>query len=991
MTIILFLVDTSSSMNQRTYLGSRPTLLDVAKDAVEKFLKARARDAASRGDRYMLLTFEDPPYNIKAGWKESHSVFMNELKHLQASGITNLGLALKNAFDLLNLNRMQSGIDMYGHGRAPYYLEPSIIIVITDGSSLTHQMGVTQALELPMQNYVVPGSELTREPFRWDQRLFSLVLRLTGSPPMDNSSNMGLPLDSSPIQGMCAVTAGRSYSITSQRGIVQSIEALVSKIQCGVVIQFEKIGPDPPPIESHNSQPETHANATVIPQSDTSNQNQNQPTGTKDANEQQQQQIKIINGNSNQIQQSNDIQHSNSSDAPNIPDQVMSVNNHVANNKLNSQPTQPPCWHNTRSLIYIHRSVQKNFPTGHWPIPESFWPDQSLPALPPRTAHPIVKFTCAPTEPHMMDALPFDKYELESSPLTHYILTRKQPHVAWQVFVSNSSRAPGELGAAFGYLKASTNLNCVNLFVLPYNYPALLPIIEDMLRKPQHPTKPREWKLAFEEYLRNMPPYYANPLKRALSRMNGPSNLVPDNLDGNCFNYAIISKLKNLKQEAKVQFDRLIQSMQHLNKQNPNQDAVRVLQCGNNLRSQVESTSYTNMGCTGRPSQAFFFRYSAMKSELNEFPNFVIRVRDKASAVACNGYENLRIKHTFRNPYDIDRKDLIDQIHLMRANFMQPPSRIKFKDEDQIHTLPVSQMGNYQDYLKKQPTPLREIESTPVRQHMFGNPFKIDKKGMMVDEADSLSGGGPAGEGQSSPVAKGKKLNPNQRRRGPLPKDFILINQNSWQRSPETSPVSSPASSPARPASVDFESSAAGAPETSAGKGKLCEQNGNSIGSPNDTSQLPSPSSSSSSSPTPSSPTSALSPSSSLSSSCESLGSTASGNTVSAILNATTTSNNNSTHSSYGNNNNNNSNNSNNNANNTIRPTEQDLALRSDIFKHIRGPGMNNANVVKSIMKLQGDKRKFILEETIREAKRFKKVTLLHQLNLISRCESIRK
>lgn len=39
MTIILFLVDTSSSMNQRTYLGARPTLLDVAKDAVEKFLK----------------------------------------------------------------------------------------------------------------------------------------------------------------------------------------------------------------------------------------------------------------------------------------------------------------------------------------------------------------------------------------------------------------------------------------------------------------------------------------------------------------------------------------------------------------------------------------------------------------------------------------------------------------------------------------------------------------------------------------------------------------------------------------------------------------------------------------------------------------------------------------------------------------------------------------------------------------------------------------
>lgn len=41
--------------------------------------------------------------------------------------------------------------------------------------------------------------------------------------------------------------------------------------------------------------------------------------------------------------------------------------------------------------------------------------------------------------------------------------------------------------------------------------------------------------------------------------------------------------------------------------------------------------------------------------------------------------------------------------------------------------MPVSQMGNYQEYLKRMTSPLREVESMPVRQHMFGNPFKIDK------------------------------------------------------------------------------------------------------------------------------------------------------------------------------------------------------------------------------------------------------------------------
>lgn len=51
----------------RTYVGGRTTLLDVAKSAVETFVKIRQRSLESRGDRYMLLTFEEPPNNIKAG------------------------------------------------------------------------------------------------------------------------------------------------------------------------------------------------------------------------------------------------------------------------------------------------------------------------------------------------------------------------------------------------------------------------------------------------------------------------------------------------------------------------------------------------------------------------------------------------------------------------------------------------------------------------------------------------------------------------------------------------------------------------------------------------------------------------------------------------------------------------------------------------------------------------------------------------------------
>lgn len=47
MGIILFLVDTSASMNQKTYLGT--SYLDVAKVAIDTFMKVRHTHCAKMG------------------------------------------------------------------------------------------------------------------------------------------------------------------------------------------------------------------------------------------------------------------------------------------------------------------------------------------------------------------------------------------------------------------------------------------------------------------------------------------------------------------------------------------------------------------------------------------------------------------------------------------------------------------------------------------------------------------------------------------------------------------------------------------------------------------------------------------------------------------------------------------------------------------------------------------------------------------------------
>ncbi|XP_049500276.1 integrator complex subunit 6-like isoform X4 [Panthera uncia] len=590
MPILLFLIDTSASMNQRTDLGT--SYLDIAKGAVELFLKLRSRDPASRGDRYMLVTYDEPPYCIKAGWKENHATFMSELKNLQASGLTTLGQALRSSFDLLNLNRLISGIDNYGQGRNPFFLEPSILITITDGNKLTSTAGVQEELHLPL-NSPLPGSELTKEPFRWDQRLFALVLRLPGLASTEPEHLGSVPTDESAITQMCEVTGGRSYCVRTQRMLNQCLESLVQKIQSGVVINFEKTGPDPLPVGED---------------------------GLTDSSR-----------------------------------------------PSNSFAAQP--WHSCHKLIYVRPNSKTGVPVGHWPIPESFWPDQNLPSL---------------------------------------------------VFVTSSGKY-NELGYPFGYLKASTTLTCVNLFVMPYNYPVLLPLLDDLFKV--HKLKPNlKWRQAFDSYLKTLPPYYLLPLKKAL-RMMGAPNLISDNLDCG-LSYSVISYLKKLSQQTKLESERILASV---GKKPPQEIGIKVKNHSGGGVSFTHSKNFRKL----------------LKEIIGESAPRLTELNTKEFAGFQVGLLNKDLKpQTYRNAYDIPRRGLLDQLTRMRSNLLKTHKFIVGQDEDSLHSVPVAQMGNYQEYLKTLASPLREIDpDQPKRLHTFGNPFKQDKKGMMIDEADEFVAG----------------------------------------------------------------------------------------------------------------------------------------------------------------------------------------------------------------------------------------------------------
>eukprot|EP00179_Madagascaria_erythrocladioides_P024665 CAMPEP_0198351920 /NCGR_PEP_ID=MMETSP1450-20131203/104791_1 /TAXON_ID=753684 ORGANISM="Madagascaria erythrocladiodes, Strain CCMP3234" /NCGR_SAMPLE_ID=MMETSP1450 /ASSEMBLY_ACC=CAM_ASM_001115 /LENGTH=222 /DNA_ID=CAMNT_0044057897 /DNA_START=36 /DNA_END=701 /DNA_ORIENTATION=+ len=169
-------------------------------------------------------------------------------------------------------------------------------------------------------------------------------------------------------------------------------------------------------------------------------------------------------------------------------------------------------------------------PAGWWPLPESFsttdvWQQASLP---PRSAHPVVRYHAVDTNPHIPEKFPFDKYELEKSPLSDFLLHHHRTGGCWQCFVVGSSNGGGSnsdgKAEPFGYIKPSVTSNAVHLYVLPFAYPRLWALLEELKKNGGQITT--QWRMQFFHYLDSIPKYYALPMKNAMKRYG--VDIVPE-------------------------------------------------------------------------------------------------------------------------------------------------------------------------------------------------------------------------------------------------------------------------------------------------------------------------------------------------------------------------------------------------------------------------------------------------------------------------------
>ena len=67
------------------------------------------------------------------------------------------------------------------------------------------------------KNYLLPGAELTKELYRWDQRLFTLQLKIPGFAQSIAEKHLSVLPEDIPLSNFCDQTGGKCYIFSSLR------------------------------------------------------------------------------------------------------------------------------------------------------------------------------------------------------------------------------------------------------------------------------------------------------------------------------------------------------------------------------------------------------------------------------------------------------------------------------------------------------------------------------------------------------------------------------------------------------------------------------------------------------------------------------------------------------------------------------------------------------------------------------------------------------
>ena len=139
---------------------------------------------------------------------------------------------------------------------------------------------------------------------------------------------------------------GKSYVISSQKSMHQCVESLIQKLTPGVVLHFQKMPVSLAVPSKHMIQV---GRASPVPM---------------------------------------ETESGDSTDAMKTDGSISHLN-HLKTSDTGRDTPPPPLysqqqsklWSDTKKMIYVKTNPKGSLPTGHWPIPESYWPDINLQTL----------------------------------------------------------------------------------------------------------------------------------------------------------------------------------------------------------------------------------------------------------------------------------------------------------------------------------------------------------------------------------------------------------------------------------------------------------------------------------------------------------------------------------------------------------------------------------------------------------------------------------
>jgi len=246
-------------------------------------------------------------------------------------------------------------------------------------------------------------------------------------------------------------------------------------------------------------------------------------------------------------------------------------------------------------------------------------------------------------------------------------------------------------------------------------------------------------------------------LKNALTRWN-LSHLIPDNIESG-FSYGLNSYLQNLVQQSTLEDERKEAVLNSIRSQTSSNPDIQ-----NNIRQRIPDVKDNDdikiVNVDYKPLLSLDeIEMKESESEITSLPS-----KDTTNALPTN-------------VFDIERGRLLNEIARLRENLFSNRYSKKINIENK-HNLPISDMGDFHELLKKNP-PLRDV-LPPVfeRKHQFGNPFikkssksnKIISKLMSVDEAVDF------GKSETSEIrGKRKQKDEEPTKRNTVPKTIKTI------------------------------------------------------------------------------------------------------------------------------------------------------------------------------------------------------------------------